>query len=176
MPTPPVQPSPPPPRAAAPEDPVRPRPAHAGATPLPLARSRVARAIWASLGLGAVLLGALGAILPGLPTTPFLILATACFARSSQRLHDRLLAHRTFGPLIGDYLAGRGIDRRIKLGSIGAMWVFTALALGPLLPGHLYWPRVALLVVAGIGTAFLLRIPDRRERDSASDRGPEAPA
>ena len=48
-------------------------------------------------------LAALGVVLPGLPTTPFLLVAAACFVRSSQRLYDRLLAHPVFGPLVRDY-------------------------------------------------------------------------
>ena len=82
--------------------------------------------MWAGLGFVFVGIGGVGIVLPGLPTTPFLILAAACFARSSQRLYDKLLAHRMFGPLIRDYREGRGIPRRAKFLSLGMMWIFVA--------------------------------------------------
>ncbi len=56
------------------------------------------RPLLIALGLLCTALAALGLILPGLPTTPFLLLATACFARSSPALHARLLHSRLFGP------------------------------------------------------------------------------
>ena len=125
------------------------------------ARSALARALWTALGLLFVAIGALGAVLPGLPTTPFLILAAACFARSSERLYRRVVEHPTFGPVIQDYLAGRGIDRRVKWIAILTMWVFVGLALGPLLPAGRADLRWIVGTVAVAGTVFLLRIPNR---------------
>lgn len=61
------------------------------------------RALWAGIGLTALALGFVGVVLPLLPTVPFLLLAAFCFARSSDRLHDWLLAHRLFGPMIEDW-------------------------------------------------------------------------
>jgi hypothetical protein len=71
---------------------------------------------FALLGLGLFCLGlaCLGFALPGLPGTPFLLLAAACLARSSPRLHNRLLANRVFGPLIANWQATRSIPRRVK--------------------------------------------------------------
>ena len=56
--------------------------------------------IWAMLGLLAMALAIIGVVLPLLPTVPFLLLATFCFARSSQKLHSWLISHKTFGPMI----------------------------------------------------------------------------
>ncbi|MCL6283487.1 YbaN family protein [Ruegeria sp. 2012CJ41-6] len=59
--------------------------------------------LWATLGLICVGLAVIGVVLPLLPTVPFLLLAAFFFARSSSRLHDWLLSHRLFGPMIDDW-------------------------------------------------------------------------
>lgn len=61
------------------------------------------RYLWAGLGLVCVALAMVGVVLPLLPTVPFLLLAAFFFARSSSRLHNWLLTHQTFGPLIVDW-------------------------------------------------------------------------
>lgn len=74
----------------------------------------LAKVMWISLGSIFVALGAFGVIVPGLPTTPFLILAAACYIRSSQRLYDWLITNKTFGPYLKDYREGKGIPRNAK--------------------------------------------------------------
>lgn len=64
---------------------------------------------WAMLALGII-----GIVLPGLPTTPFILLAAWAAARGSTRLHERLLAHPTFGPMIRDWEAHGAVSRRAK--------------------------------------------------------------
>lgn len=61
------------------------------------------RYLWATLGLICLALGLVGVVLPLLPTVPFLLLASFFFARSSSRLHNWLISHPTFGPLIDDW-------------------------------------------------------------------------
>lgn len=70
--------------------------------------------LWASLGLLCVALAAVGAVLPLLPTVPFLLLAAFFFARSSERLHNWLLTHKRFGPMIDDWHQRGAIARRAK--------------------------------------------------------------
>jgi uncharacterized membrane protein YbaN (DUF454 family) len=65
-------------------------------------------------GLFFVGLAILGVILPILPTTPFLLVAAACFAKSSPRLQKKLLANKTFGPLIHEWQQHRCIPRKAK--------------------------------------------------------------
>ncbi|MGV6804781.1 MAG: YbaN family protein [Ruegeria sp.] len=69
---------------------------------------------WATLGLICVALAMIGIALPLLPTVPFLLLAAFCFARSSSRLHNWLLSHRNFGPLILDWQTSGAIRPAAK--------------------------------------------------------------
>lgn len=73
------------------------------------------------IGCLMVFIGAIGVVLPLLPTTPFLLIAAACFARSSPRLEAWLLAHRTFGPLVAAWRERGAIPRSGKLLSTGGM-------------------------------------------------------
>ncbi len=77
-------------------------------------RSRVKVFLWKVTGVLCVGLAILGAILPILPTTVFLIMATACFAKSSPRMQRKLLNNKTFGPLIHEWQQYRSIPRKAK--------------------------------------------------------------
>ena len=74
----------------------------------------VPRVLWLLLGIAATGFGIAGAVLPLLPTTPFLLVATYAFARSSPRLHAWLMSHRQFGPLIANWQQHGAIGRRAK--------------------------------------------------------------
>ncbi|MEM9384398.1 MAG: YbaN family protein [Pseudomonadota bacterium] len=79
------------------------------------------RILWFSIGAIALALGALGVLLPLLPTTPFVLLAAYCFARSSRRCHRWLLEHALFGPLIIDWQREGAISRRAKVAAAVSM-------------------------------------------------------
>jgi len=93
------------------------------------------RALWLIGGLISLGLGIIGAVLPLLPTVPFLLLAAFCFARSSDRLHGWLLHHPTFGPAIRNWRDHGAISRRAKrLATVSILAAFSlsvALGLGP---------------------------------------------
>ena len=92
------------------------------------ASNPIIKALWVIAGSVFVVLGAFGVILPGLPTTPFLILAAACYIRSSQRLYDWLIANKTFGPYLRDYREGKGIPKRAKKIALVMMTIFVGYA------------------------------------------------
>ncbi|MEM9380552.1 MAG: YbaN family protein [Planctomycetota bacterium] len=118
------------------------------------------RALWVVGGLVFVAVGAIGVVVPGLPTTPLLLLAAACFARSSPRLYAWLLRNKTFGPMIEDYRAGRGVSARVKATALSMMTIFVTFALLVPLRGK----TVPSVVVAGFalaGAAYILRLPTR---------------
>lgn len=80
------------------------------------------RPLFLACGLACLALAIVGLFLPLLPTTPFLLLAAACFSRSSRRLHDWLLRQPTFGPILRDWEQHRAIRLRVK-------WTATVLLL-----------------------------------------------
>lgn len=113
---------------------------------------------WVCTGLGVA-----GIFLPLLPTVPLLLLAAACFARSSPRCHDWLMEHPQLGPLVSGYLDGGGIPLRAKVTAIIMLWLSVLLSLYLAAPPQ--WVRVLLLFVAGGVTLYLLRLPLRSSRN-----------
>lgn len=73
-----------------------------------------------SVSLG---LGAFGVAVPVLPTTPFLLIALACYLRSSQRLYDWLMHHRLFGTYLYNYITYRAVPRLTKIFALIILWV-----------------------------------------------------
>lgn len=87
----------------------------------PGVRRGVARWAWLALGWTAVALGAVGIVVPGLPTTGFFVLAASCFARSSPRFECWVLSLPKIGPLVRDHRAGLGMPRGAKVAAIAVM-------------------------------------------------------
>ncbi|MDQ1923148.1 YbaN family protein [Massilia pseudoviolaceinigra] len=107
-----------------------------------------------TIGCLAVLLGVLGIFLPLLPTTPFLLLASACFARGSTRMHAWLLGNKVFGKYLSDFEQGRGIPRRAKITILVLMWASLGYSMLRLQRTSL----TLLLLCIGAGvTIYLLR-------------------
>jgi len=80
-----------------------------------LARSRSLRYFYILLGAVSLVLGIIGIVTPILPTTPFILLSGFCFARGSDRLHDWMLGHRYFGPMIRAFHDERRIPFKVKI-------------------------------------------------------------
>lgn len=76
---------------------------------------------WWLVAYGALVLGVIGVVVPGLPTVPFILLSAYAAARGSRRLHRWLLAHPRFGPMIHDWQAHGAVARRSKVLAIGTM-------------------------------------------------------
>ena len=115
------------------------------------------RILLLTAGTLSVALAILGIFLPLLPTTPFLLLATWCFARSSQRFYRLLLANRWLGPYIRNYREGRGMTARAKTSSLAVLWLaifISAVSLAPI-----WWVRLLLIGIAAGISLFLLRLP-----------------
>ncbi len=122
-------------------------------------RSTVSRTFWFILGLTSMTLGLIGIPVPGLPTTPFMILAAACFARSSQRFYDWVINNKLFGTHVKSYREGNGIPKRSKPMILATMWTFVLFAVLVAIPDDVPISKAATLILALIGTIFILRIP-----------------
>ncbi len=119
------------------------------------------RLLWALGGIVFVAIGAIGVVLPLLPTTPFLLLAAFCFARSSPKLHDWLMRHQTFGPLINNWEQYGSIDRRSKRIAIVVILLTPVITV---MIGVPWWALASQLVVLAIAASFVLTRPDPPSR------------
>ena len=103
------------------------------------------------LGVVFVALGFAGIFLPLLPTTPFLLLAAGCFARSSPAFHDWLVSHRLLGPYIRDWERDRSIAMVAKLSAVGMMSASLAwMALASNAPSIAIWMAGAILLCVAV--------------------------
>lgn len=110
---------------------------------------------WIGVGGISLALGVLGALLPLLPTTPFLLLAAFAFARSSPKLHRKLLQHPLLGKAIHDWNEKRAISRKGKVASLAAMG--TSLGASVVLELGVSIIAVQAAVLAGVAAFILTR-------------------
>ncbi|MFO1189609.1 MAG: YbaN family protein [Alphaproteobacteria bacterium] len=127
------------------------------------------RALWQVLGLAATGCGFVGAFLPLIPTTPFLLLATFAFARSSPRLHQWLVTHPAFGPLLQNWQRHGAIDRRSKVLAILVMG--TTLAASWLVDAPTLVVATQAAVLGVLATFILTRPNGPRSQDCNSETG-----
>jgi uncharacterized protein len=120
-----------------------------------------ARIVWLAAGGLSMSLGVVGLVLPLLPTTPFVILAAWCFARSSPRLRAKLVNSRMFGPSLQDWQRERAIARRAK---ISASVLMSALILLSIAMGFSIWVVVLQLFAAAGVLLFIWSRPDPSPR------------
>jgi uncharacterized membrane protein YbaN (DUF454 family) len=116
-----------------------------------------ARWMLISAGMICVGLGALGIILPGLPTTPFLLVAAYCFARSSEHFHDWLLNHRWFGSYVRNFEEGRGMTRPAKATTLLVMWLSFGVTIVFFVPVTV--GQAGMFLLAAAVTIYIMRLP-----------------
>jgi len=121
--------------------------------------SSLVRALFWVCGAAALVMGTIGIFLPGLPTTPFVLLAAGCFVRASPRAHAWLLGHRLFGPSLRDWEQHRSLPLRVKgialltmaLSVSGSLWYFSGR------PGL----QLIIFAAASIGVIAIALVPSR---------------
>ncbi len=111
------------------------------------------RVLLLTAGTLCVALGVIGIFLPILPTTPFLLLAAACYARSCDSCYAWLLEHRWFGSFIRNWHERRGVTRRQKTAALVMLWAGIAVS-ATVTP--LWWVRVMLVAIATCTTLYLV--------------------
>ncbi len=125
-------------------------------------RFRLPRLLLISFGLISVGFGIVGAFIPVLPTTPFLLLAAACFARSSARLHRWLHENRLFGRYLRDYREGRGLPLGHVIVTLTLLWGGIGYSAFSVVPADQLWLRLVLLAIAVAVTVHILRVSRRK--------------
>ena len=126
-----------------------------------LNRSLLSRIVWFSFGFLSMVVGIIGIVIPGLPTTPLMILAAACFAKSSQKFYDWIINNRLFGEHVKNYREGKGIPKKSKPVILSTLWFFVLFAVLIAIPDSApSISKISTLILAVIGTIFILRIPN----------------
>lgn len=118
------------------------------------------------LGILSLGLGILGIFIPGLPTTPFLLLAAILFVRSSSRLYEWLVNNRYLGKYIRNYRKQRGMSRRQKIYALALMWVMILLSVFVFLQS--FTIKIIVIVVGLIGT-FVMGFVVRTAKSDADN-------
>lgn len=108
-----------------------------------------------TLGLVLVGLAVLGIFLPVLPTTPLLLLALACFAKSSEKLHNWLLTNKTFGPLIRQWHETRSMPRKAKVYAIISIFIVGVISIVSV---DAYILKILLIAMLLIPVVIILKI------------------
>jgi len=126
--------------------------------------NKIVKILLITAGTISLALGAIGVFLPIVPTTPFLLLAAACYFRSSKRMHRWLLNNKWLGEYIRNYQEGRGIPLKTKIAALTLLWVTigfsTVFMLNRLLPEQLVLPMQLIMIAVAIAvSAHILKLP-----------------
>ncbi len=138
---------------------------------------RIAKALWSAAGTFFLVIGIIGIAVPVLPTTPFLLLAAACYLRGSKRMYDWMMTNRVFGKYLRDYHEGRGVSWRVKASATAFLWIViltTAIFFTDKL-----WLRLVLVVVAVAVSAHIVMIRPKASncpgKETEAPRAPNEP-
>jgi uncharacterized membrane protein YbaN (DUF454 family) len=104
--------------------------------------------------------GLMGIFIPILPTTPFLLISAALYARSSTRFYNWLINNRIFGKFIKDYREGKGIPLRLKIMTITLLWI--TIGCSAVFAIDILWVRIMLVIIAAGVTAHVIRIRPKK--------------
>ena len=113
------------------------------------------KAVLVAAGSLCLALAVLGVFLPLLPTTPFLLLASACYVRSSERLHGWLMGNRMLGPYIRNFKERRGVPLRARVTTVVLLWLPLAYSIYRL---DLLWLELLLLLMGVTWSVLILRM------------------
>jgi len=120
---------------------------------------------WLLIGAGTLStgLGIIGVFVPVLPTTPFLLLAAACYMRSSERFYQWLIDNRIFGAYVRNYIEGRGMPIKIKISTILLLWLTIGVTVAFAVENIVV--RIVLICIAIGVTAHVALIKKRKVKD-----------
>ena len=118
------------------------------------------KALLVAAGSLCIVLAVLGVFLPLLPTTPFLLLASACYVRSSERLHGWLMGNRLLGGYIRNFKERRGIPLRAKFVTVALLWLPLLYSVYRL---DILWLELLLVLMGLTWSVLILRMKSLRE-------------
>jgi len=125
-------------------------------------RQKFVRAVFFVAGTVSLALGTIGIVLPVLPTTPFLLLALACYCRSSKRMTKWVLTNKYFGSYIRRYKEGKGIPIKTKIIAIAILWI--AISYSAFFIVNIWWIiQLILFTIAITVSIHIIRLPTYRE-------------
>lgn len=122
----------------------------------PRMTDRLMKGLLIACGSFAVVLGVIGIFLPLMPTTVFLLLAAACYARSSDRFYRKLINNRWLGAYIRNSREGRGMTRRQKTTTLAMLWI--GIGATAIFSVDAWWIRALLMLVAVSVTVHVARL------------------
>lgn len=128
-------------------------------------RQKFVRALFFVAGTVSLAIGTIGIVLPILPTTPLLLLALACYCRSSKRMTKWVLTNKYFGSYIRRYKEGKGIPIKTKIIAIATLWI--TISYSAFFIVNIWWiVQLILFVIAIAVSIHILRLPTYRETPS----------
>ena len=118
------------------------------------------------VGIICVVLGTIGVFLPVLPTTPFLLLASYCFSRSSQKFNEKLLNNKFIGRYIRDYVENKTMRLRDKITTLVILW---AGIISTIIFTHLKWHVNVILLVVAVSVSIHIILIGRKKKDGKAE-------
>ena len=125
---------------------------------------KIVRALFFVAGTVSLALGTIGIVLPILPTTPLLLLALACYCRSSKRMTKWVLTNKYFGSYIRRYKEGKGIPIKTKIATIATLWI--TISYSAFFIVNIWIVQLILFAIAIAVSIHILRVPTYRETPS----------
>ena len=118
------------------------------------------------IATGTFLIGVsiVGIFIPVLPTTPFLLLAAALYARSSKRFYNWVINNRILGRYIKNYREGKGIPLKVKIIAISILWI--TIGYSAIFAMEILWVRILLVIIAIGVTVHIVRVRPRVENNT----------
>lgn len=121
----------------------------------------LAKSLWFAAGTLFLAIGLVGVAVPILPTTPFLLLAAACYLRSSKRMYDWMMTNKIFGRYLREYHEGRGVPVRVKVGTIAFLWI--VISITAVFFVDELWLRALLVIIAIAVSLHIATIRPRKQ-------------
>jgi len=124
-------------------------------------RQKLVRALFFVAGTVSLAIGTIGIVLPILPTTPLLLLALACYCRSSKRMTKWVLTNKYFGSYIRRYKEGKGIPIKTKIIALAALWI--TISYSAFFIVNIWIVQLILFAIAIAVSIHIIRLPTYRE-------------